>query len=222
MNMGLFYGSSTCYTEMAAEKIRDILGPELVTLHNLKDDAPALMEQYDVLILGIPTWDFGEIQEDWEAVWEQLDDLNLEGKIVALYGMGDQLGYGEWFLDALGMLHDKLALKGVKFVGYWPTEGYEFTSNKPVIADGQLFVGLALDETNQYDLSDERIQTWCEQFSAKCRTLRLKPYSLYFPLDGTAFTPFRQCWPDIGCCNSIRRNSRHSASSMLSAASHKC
>ncbi|MCM4600198.1 flavodoxin FldB, partial [Escherichia coli] len=24
MNMGLFYGSSTCYTEMAAEKIRDI------------------------------------------------------------------------------------------------------------------------------------------------------------------------------------------------------
>ena len=57
---------------------------------------------------GIPT-DFGEIQEDWEAVWDQLDTLNLEGKIVALYGMGDQLGYGEWFLDALGMLHDKLA-----------------------------------------------------------------------------------------------------------------
>ena len=36
-------------------------------------------------------------------------------------------------------------------------------SPKPVIADGQLFVGLALDETNQYDLSDERIQSWCEQ-----------------------------------------------------------
>lgn len=61
MNMGLFYGSSTCYTEMAAEKIRDIIGPELVTLHNLKDDSPKLMEQYDVLILGIPTRDFGEI-----------------------------------------------------------------------------------------------------------------------------------------------------------------
>lgn len=55
MYIGLFYGSSTCYTEMAAEKIRDIIGPELVTLHNLKDDAVALMEQYDVLILGIPT-----------------------------------------------------------------------------------------------------------------------------------------------------------------------
>ncbi|MBX4276806.1 flavodoxin domain-containing protein, partial [Mycobacterium tuberculosis] len=79
--------------------------------------------------------------EDWEAVWDQLDTLNLEGKIVALYGMGDQLGYGEWFLDALGMLHDKLATRGAKFVGYWPTEGYEFTSAKPVIAGGHLFVG---------------------------------------------------------------------------------
>ena len=56
-----------------------------------------------------------------------------------------------------------LSGKAVKFVGYWPTDGYEFTSPKPVIADGQLFVGLALDETNQYDLSDERIQSWCEQ-----------------------------------------------------------
>ena len=97
MNIGLFYGSSTCYTEMAAEKIRDIIGPELVTLHNLKDDAVALMEQYDVLILGIPTQDFGEIQEDWEAIWDQLDSVNLDGKIIAMYGMGDQLGYGEWF-----------------------------------------------------------------------------------------------------------------------------
>jgi flavodoxin II len=122
-----------------------------------------MMEQYDVLILGIPTWDFGELQEDWEAVWDQLDALNLDGKIIALYGMGDQLGYGEWFLDALGMLHDKLVGKGVTFIGYWSTEGYEFTSQKPVTAEGQLFVGLALDETNQYDLSEERLQNWCEQ-----------------------------------------------------------
>ncbi len=47
------------------------------------------MEQYDVLILNPPTG-FWRNGEDWEAVCEQLDDLNLEGKIVALYGMGDQ------------------------------------------------------------------------------------------------------------------------------------
>ena len=80
MNMGLFYGSSTCYTEMAAEKIRDIIGPELVTLHNLKDDSPKLMEQYDVLILGIPTWDFGEIQE---AVFGRTFQIVLLAKFLA-------------------------------------------------------------------------------------------------------------------------------------------
>ncbi|WP_315708433.1 flavodoxin FldB [Brenneria uluponensis] len=171
MNIGLFYGSSTCYTEMAAEKIRDILGEELVELNNVKDVAPQRMEEYDILILGIPTWDFGEIQEDWEAIWAQLPELNLRGKIVALYGMGDQLGYSEWFLDALGMLHDQLRPLGVKFIGYWPTEGYEFISPKALTADGKHFVGLALDEVNQYDLSDDRLQQWCEQILLEMASL---------------------------------------------------
>lgn len=163
MKFGLFYGSSTCYTEMAAEKIRDILGEELIELHNIKDVDARHMEQYTVLILGIPTWDFGEIQEDWEAIWSQLSQLDLSGKIIAMYGMGDQLGYGEWFLDALGYLHDVLAARGAQFIGFWPTAGYEFTSPKAVTADGQHFVGLALDEVNQYDLSEQRLQQWCEQ-----------------------------------------------------------
>ncbi len=163
MKIGLFYGSSTCYTEMAAEKIRDILGEEFVDLHNIKDVDPSKMEDYAILILGMPTWDFGELQEDWAAVWEQLPGLNLQGKIVALYGLGDQFGYGEWFLDALGMLHDHIAPLGVSFVGYWPNEGYEFTSPKPLINDGKFLVGLALDEVNQYEMSDERLQQWCEQ-----------------------------------------------------------
>ncbi|MEY4923158.1 MAG: hypothetical protein RLY17_1875, partial [Pseudomonadota bacterium] len=64
MKIGLFYGSTTCYTEMVAEKICDILGEEQVDLHNLKDVSPHLMKEYPILILGIPTWDFGELQED--------------------------------------------------------------------------------------------------------------------------------------------------------------
>ncbi|MBQ4797363.1 flavodoxin FldB, partial [Pectobacterium versatile] len=73
-------------------------------------------------------------------IWAQLPALNLKDKIVALYGMGDQLGYGEWFLDALGMLHDQLTPLGVRFIGYWPTAGYDFTSPKPVTEDGKYFV----------------------------------------------------------------------------------
>lgn len=68
MNMGLLYGSNICYIGVVAEKTRDVIGPELVTLHNLKDDSPRLMEQYNVFTLDIPTWDLGEVQEDWEVV----------------------------------------------------------------------------------------------------------------------------------------------------------
>lgn len=163
MNIGLFYGSSTCYTEMVAEKIADLIGSDLVTLHNLKDADIALMSDYDLLILGIPTWDFGELQEDWENFWPALAEIDLQDKVVALFGLGDQDGYSEWFLDALGMLHEQLAAKGVIFVGYWPLEGYEFISQKPLTADGQKFVGLALDEVNQFEQTDERLAVWCTQ-----------------------------------------------------------
>lgn len=163
MKIGLFYGSSTCYTEMVAEKIRDIIGENSVDIYNLNQHSPALMLNYDVLILGIPTWDFGELQEDWEAVWPQLSQLNLSNKIVALYGLGDQVDYGEWFLDAMGLLHQLLQAAGAHFVGYWPSEGYQFTSDKALTTDGSHFVGLALDDINQFSLSDARILRWCLQ-----------------------------------------------------------
>lgn len=163
MNIGLFYGSTTCYTEMVAEKIQALIGPELVALHNLKDTPLSAMANYDILILGLSTWDFGEIQEDWEAHWPEINQVNLQGKIVALYGMGDQIGYAEWFQDALGMLHNELAAQDIKRIGFWPNTGYDFIASKAVTPDGEWFYGLALDDENQYDLTDQRLQSWIEQ-----------------------------------------------------------
>ncbi|NOH52283.1 flavodoxin FldB [Vibrio coralliilyticus] len=164
MKIGLFYGSTTCYTEMAAEKMRAIIGEELVDIRNVKETPLAEMAHYDFLILGISTWDFGEIQEDWNEIWDQIDGLSLNGKTVALFGLGDQEGYGEWYLDAMGMLHDELKKAGANLIGYWPNdESYEFEASKALTEDGSQFVGLALDEDSQYELSDERIATWIEQ-----------------------------------------------------------
>ncbi|WP_413111071.1 flavodoxin FldB [Thaumasiovibrio sp. DFM-14] len=163
MKVGLFYGSSTCYTEMAAEKIRAQLGTGLVTLHNVKTAPLVLTQDYDLLIFGISTWDFGELQEDWAAAWSQLEQLDLSNKAIALFGLGDQEGYGEWFLDAMGLLHDALLDCEADIIGYWPTQGYQFEASKAITADSDFFVGLALDEDSQYDLSDERIAVWCEQ-----------------------------------------------------------
>ncbi|MGQ9427536.1 flavodoxin FldB [Gilvimarinus sp. F26214L] len=165
MRIGLFYGSSTCYTEIAAEKIRDYLAEKnaQVELHDVGQEPVAGMADYPLLILGIPTWDYGELQEDWESVWTELSELDLRHKKVALYGCGDQIGYPEWFQDALGYLHDQVLEQGATLCGYWPSAGYEFSSSMALSDDGSYFVGLALDEENEFELSDERIQRWCDQ-----------------------------------------------------------
>ena len=164
---GLFYGSSTCYTEIAAEKIRDILGAERIDLHNIANSTVEDLLNYSVLVLGIPTWDYGELQEDWEDCWDELSTLDLRGKTVALFGLGDQVGYPQWFLDAMGYLHDLVLSRGARAIGYWPVEGYQFESSKALSEDGRHFVGLALDEENEFDLSDERLRTWCAQILAE-------------------------------------------------------
>tara|TARA_R110002050_G_scaffold179200_1_gene312592 strand:+ start:378 stop:893 length:516 start_codon:yes stop_codon:yes gene_type:complete len=163
MRIGLFYGSSTCYTEIAAEKIQETIGANLVELHNIKDTPLINCLDYDFIIFGISTWDYGELQEDWESIWLDINDLDLNSKVVALYGMGDQVGYTEWFQDALGMLHEQVIAQGAQLIGYWPNKGYEFKASKGVTPDNSHFVGLSLDEDNQYELSDDRISQWCEQ-----------------------------------------------------------
>ncbi len=163
MKIGLFYGSTTCYTEIIAEKIQTLIGADLVDIFNIKDQSLALCLDYDFIILGISTWDYGELQEDWESIWSDINQLDLSDKIIALYGMGDQVGYTEWFQDALGMLHEQVTAQGAKPVGYWPIQGYEFTASKALTPDGDQFVGLSLDEDSQYNLTDERLDTWCEQ-----------------------------------------------------------
>lgn len=165
MKIGLFYGSTTCYTEMTAEKIQAILGSKTVELHNLKETSLAQMLNYDILILGISTWDYGELQEDWESQWDDIAGLDLNGKIVALYGLGDQIGYTDWFQDALGMLHEQVIAAGGYPIGYWPNQGYEFAQSKALTEDKSHFVGLSLDEDNQYQLTDERIAQWTEQIN---------------------------------------------------------
>jgi len=161
--IGLFYGSSTCYTEMVAEKIAAQLGEAWVDIHNIELEPVATMEDYDFLILGIPTWDYGELQEDWENCWDELDGVDFAGKTVALFGLGDQVGYPEWFLDALGYLWAKVSNLGANTVGYWPVDGFEFEDSKALTEDEHRFVGLAIDEENQFDLTDQRIEAWCEQ-----------------------------------------------------------
>ncbi|SIT07100.1 flavodoxin [Neptunomonas antarctica] len=160
--IGIIYGSTTGNTERAAELIAERLGSRAV-LHNIADQGLDGIADYCVCIFGIPTWDYGELQEDWEEFWEELKCQNLKGTPCALFGLGDQIGYGEWFLDAMGLLHDVLRDGGAKIYGQWPVDGYVFEASKALTDDGCFFVGLALDDDVQQGETQERVDRWLLQ-----------------------------------------------------------
>ena len=160
--IGLFYGSTTGKTESAAEMIQaELGGADVVTLHEIADVEGDDFGQYECIIIGCPTWDIGELQADWQGYYDELDDVDFSGKKVAYFGTGDQMGYAENFQDAMGMLEEKISSLGGKTVGHWSTDGYEHEASK---ADkGGKFVGLALDDDNQSELTEPRIKEWVGQ-----------------------------------------------------------
>ena len=163
--IGLFYGSSTGNTETAAETIQSAFGGEdVVTLHEISDAQDSDFADYQYLIIGCPTWNIGELQSDWEGYFDELDNIDFSGKKVAYFGLGDQVGYADNFQDAMGILEEKISSLGATTVGHWPTDGYEHEASKAE-KNGQ-FVGLALDEENQSDLSEDRINQWVTQLKS--------------------------------------------------------
>lgn len=165
MKLGLFYGTTTGFTEIAAETIRDLLGDSLSVYKNISESSPQDLAACDNLILGIPTWDVGQLQSDWWAFYSKLDEIDFHGKKVAVFGLGDQYGYPDTYQDAMGDLWKKIEERGGELIGQWPVDGYEFTSKKPIL--NEKFIGLALDPVNQGDLSDERIKKWVEQLKSE-------------------------------------------------------
>lgn len=160
--VGLFYGTQTSNTQTEAETIqKEFGGDSVVDLIDISRAEASDFNTYDYIIIGCPTWNVGELQDDWDNYYEELDNIDLTGKKVAYFGAGDQVGYPDTFQDAIGILEEKISELGGETVGYWSTEGYEFSDSK-ALHDGK-FIGLALDEDNQSDLTEKRIKTWVAQ-----------------------------------------------------------
>lgn len=105
--VGIFVGSTYGNTESAAEMIAETLNERAgcaIEMLNVKDDGCSAMTDYDYLLLGCSTWHDGKLQDDWENCIEELQKLNLKGKLIGIFGAGDQQGYSFSFQDALGLL----------------------------------------------------------------------------------------------------------------------
>ena len=84
--------------------------------------------------------------------------MDLSGKLVAIFGCGDSSSFSDTFCDAIGTIYTDLQGTGCTFIGNVATDGYSYDDSTAVV-DGQ-FVGLPLDELNEDDQTESRLDAW--------------------------------------------------------------
>jgi len=171
--VGIFFGSSTGSTEGVADMIAAEFGDDAegpFEIDGIQGSVAKKFGEYDALVVGTPTWNTGADSErsgtGWDEVYYgEMQDLQIGGKKVAVFGLGDQISYAENYADASGELHDVFENLGCKMLGYTSQDGYEHESSKAI--RGDKFCGLLCDEVNQDDLTEERVQDWVAQLKAE-------------------------------------------------------
>ncbi|CAI8155827.1 MAG: Flavodoxin [Polaribacter sp. SA4-10] len=160
-NFGLIYSSYTGLTfdiTTTIDKQLDVLNLEVLEVSSINSSD---FLRFDFLILGVPTWFVGELEPDWDDYFPDFEKIDFTGKDIAIFGLGDQYGYPDNFVDGIGILAEVIIKNGGNIIGYWPNKGYDF--NKSIgLAPNGMFYGLALDEDNEPELTDERIKYWIE------------------------------------------------------------
>jgi len=158
--IGLFYSCNTKKTALAAKKISEEFDHKLEHV-NVESLTEKNFSAYRNMILGVSTWFDGELPNYWDEFIPALEDIDLNGKVVAIFGNGNQKGYPENFVDGIGIMADLIEKQGGRLVGFTSAKGYEFESSRAL--RGEQFIGLALDYENQAAQVNVKIKKWVEQ-----------------------------------------------------------
>lgn len=168
-DIALIYWPKNGNVEKSGQKMVEKLGENKVDVFTITSVDPGTLSGYKLLIIGNSTvgadnWEDTH-KSRWYEFFPKLENIDLSNTFVAIYGLGDQVLYPDNFVDGIITIQEELSKSNAKFIGRWPTDGYEHTDSKSI--DGDEFLGLALDEDQQAELSDERISKWLEKILAE-------------------------------------------------------
>lgn len=165
-SVGLYYSTGTLRTRRVAHMIKERLGdavsePQLVRTTTSQQ----LSEHPKGIICGAPSYLWSDHQVsalDWDNILPPYTNpTDMDGKRVAVFGFGDQKAYAKHFADGVGIVWEKMQMRGAKMVGQTDLDGYEFDRSRAKL--DHKFVGLVLDDDNQPELTEERVERWCAQ-----------------------------------------------------------
>ena len=157
----IIYSYNTKKTSKIATMIQEGFNDPAIEMLNAEEITADVFLSFDHIIMGVATWFDGELPNFWDEFVPDLEELDLKGKKIALFGLGDQKGYPENFLDGVGIMGELLEEQGVTLVGFTSSEGYEFESSRALRNDQ--FMGLAIDYENQGSMNKHRVAAWIEQ-----------------------------------------------------------
>lgn len=170
MRVGILYTSVSRATSEVADLIQTQLGSKAAEPADIADIDVQSLESYEALVVGSPTYNTNAEDNRTGTPWDDflygdLNKANLNGKPVAVYGVGDAVGYPKFFCDAIEELHDRFQSQGCRMIGYTPSDSVEYESSKAVRDDH--FLGLALDTVNEGADTSKRVNAWCDQIASE-------------------------------------------------------
>ena len=170
-DIALIYWPKNGNVEKSGEKMVGKLGEDKVDIFTITSVDVEKIPEYKLLIIGNSTvgadnWEDTH-KSRWYEFFAKLEKLDLSNTFVAIYGLGDQILYPDNFVDGIATIKEEFGKCGANFIGRWPIEGYEHTDSKSI--DGEEFLGLALDEDQQSELSEERIDKWLSQILGEAK-----------------------------------------------------
>lgn len=158
--IGIFYGSSTGTTMAVAEEIAKALNVSPSDVYDVGVTGPSAVADYDLLILGASTWGSGDLQEDMATFLDGLAALDLEDKLVAIFGCGDE-NMSDTFCNSVGEIYHRLHDTKAMFIAPFNNDGYKYKHSESDVHG--MIVGLCIDETNHADETPARIKAWAEE-----------------------------------------------------------
>lgn len=172
MKIRIIYGSDTGMTEDVTQFLEESLSwATEISVKEVHNISPEDFEGVDLLIFGLSTWYDGDLQSDWEDYYDEFKTIDFSDKVVAIYGLGDQNGYPDYFIDGVGMLAEVVIDNGGRIIGHWPSTEYDYMESKAKMPEKDYFYGLAIDEDNQPELTNARVLKWIDQLQQEYQTI---------------------------------------------------
>lgn len=163
--LGIFYAPSGGSVHKVARLIKQRLSVLHPDVFVISDITPLTMLDYQNLILvcstlGRNTWEM-EQKDPWSSFIPKMLRIRLNGRRVAIAGLGDHVSYPNNFVDGMGILGNTIEEIGGQLVGFTETRDYVFNDSR-ALRDGK-FIGLPLDEDYEAEKTENRLSQWLTQ-----------------------------------------------------------